>query len=57
MYQTYPGAAQRAHVRLCEQIEPFLQHGGHIQHVASDVTGSPHGAAKAQGHKERTAKP
>ncbi|MGE8372522.1 MAG: hypothetical protein ACN6PC_13825 [Pseudomonas putida] len=57
MYQTYPGAAQRAHERLCEQIETFLQHGGHIQHVASGVTGTPYGVAKVQWHKERAAKP
>ncbi|MGA4452038.1 MULTISPECIES: hypothetical protein [Pseudomonas] len=57
MYQTHPGTPQRAHERLCEQIETFLQRGGQIQHVAIGVTGSPYGVAKVQWHKERAAKP
>ncbi|WP_371262707.1 hypothetical protein [Pseudomonas sp. NBRC 111123] len=56
MYQTYPSAAHKAHERLCEQIEIFLQHGGHIQQIASGVTGSPEGVSKVQWKKERTAK-
>jgi hypothetical protein len=56
MYQTYPSAAHKAHERLCEQIEAFLQLGGHIQQVASGVTGSPDGVSKVQWKKERTAK-
>lgn len=57
MYQTYPSAAHKAHERLCEQIEIFLQHGGHIQHVPIGATGSLDGVSKVQWKKERTAKP
>ncbi|EKT4461087.1 TPA: hypothetical protein ACNV18_002580 [Pseudomonas putida] len=57
MSQTYPSPAHRAHDRLCEQIEAFLQQGGHIQQVARGVSGSPDGVSKLQWHKARTAKP
>lgn len=55
MSQTYPSAAQKAHVRICEQVEAFLQHGGRIQQVG--VTGYADGVSRAQWKKERTAKP
>lgn len=48
MSQTYPSAAQKAHVRICEQVEAFLQHGGRIQQVAIGVTGYAEGVSRAQ---------
>ncbi|WP_409306722.1 hypothetical protein [Pseudomonas putida] len=57
MSQTYPRAAQKAHVRICEQVEAFLQHGGRIQQVAIGVTGYAEGVSRAQWKNGRTAKP
>ncbi|HDS1695231.1 MULTISPECIES: hypothetical protein [Pseudomonas] len=57
MSQTYPNAAQKAHVRICEQVEAFLQHGGRIQQVAIGVTGYSEGVSRAQWKKGRTVKP
>ena len=57
MSQTYPSTAQKAHVRICEQVEAFLQHGGRIQQVAIGVTGYSEGVSRAQWKKGRTAKP
>lgn len=57
MYQTYLSPAQKAHERLSQQIEFFLERGGHIQHVATGASGTLDGVAKVKCKKERTAKP
>ncbi|WP_424804562.1 hypothetical protein [Pseudomonas farsensis] len=57
MYQTYPSPAQKAHERLSQQIDFFLERGGHIQHVAIGASGTPDGVTTVKCKKERTAKP
>lgn len=55
MNQAYYPEAQRAHERLVQQTEIFINQGGHIEQVGPGITGN--SVNKKRILKERTAKP
>lgn len=57
MHQTYSPETQRAHQRLSEQTEAFINRGGNIEQIPSGVSGTADGKPKTQWANERTAKP